>query len=318
MSPKRPTASVLLYDQLCIFEFACVSEVFGLDRPEMGEDWYRFETFSVDGQAVNTQYQGQMKPDKAMAEITFPSTIIVPGWTHCDAAVPDDLVRFLQQAHAQGSRLLSICSGVFVLAATGLLAHKKATTHWNYLEQLSLREPACQVTNDVLYVDEDSILTSAGSAAGLDLCLHLVRKDFGVEAVNSVARRLVIPPFREGSQAQFVAKPVPKTPEQSIGKVLDFIQKNLQDSISVAQLADMANMSERTFIRRFKQSTGFSPGEWATRIRLQFAQELLSDTSLSMETIAHKTGFGSSNTLRTQFKNRLKLSPMAYRKSFQG
>ena len=300
-----------------MFEFACVAEIFGLPRPEVGDGWYAFETFSVDGNPVKTQYHGEMVPDKSLAQLEVPNTLIIPGWSGNDVEPPATLIKALVSAHEQGCRLLSICSGVFVLAATELLNGKAATTHWKYINQLSSKYPEIHVKSDVLYVDNGSILTSAGSAAGLDLCLHLVRKDFGSEIVNSVARRLVIPPLREGNQAQFVEQPVPVNARSSISEVLETMRKNLSQTLSVAEMAASINTSERTFLRRFKEATGTTPGNWLAEARIQYARELLERTTLPMEVLAAKSGFGTATTLRHHFRNRLNVSPVAYRKMFR-
>jgi AraC family transcriptional activator FtrA len=251
-----------------------------------------------------------------IADIALVDTLIIPGWISAKSPVPAPLIEKLIEAHNAGTRLLSICSGVFVLAATGLLDDKQATTHWKYTEQLATRYPKIDVLNDVLYVDHDTIMTSAGSAAGLDLCLHLVRKDFGSKVVNSVARRLVIPPLREGNQAQFIEQPIPTSSRSALAPVLDKMKENLTNSHSIKSLAQSVNLSERTFLRRFKQSTGTTPGEWLTDARLQYARELLETTDLSIDLLAQQSGFGTATTLRHHFRHRLNISPAAYRKRF--
>lgn len=321
MPNQQRHIAVLIYDQLCMFEFACVAEVFGLPRPEVGDNWYRFDTFSIDDQPVSCQYHGQMQPSANIDDLfktgNYPDTIIIPGWTGTDIAPPPALIERLIAAHTNGSRLLSVCSGVFVLAATGLLDGKQATTHWRYLSLLQAQYPHIAITNDVLFVDNQTLLTSAGSAAGLDLCLHLVRTDFGSKIANTVARRLVLSPLREGSQAQFVEAPVPTHTRSSISAILEQMQQNLQDDQPVAKLAKSANMSERTFLRRFKASTGTTPNQWLTEARLQYAKSLLETTTMPIETLAEQAGFGTATTLRLQFRKRLKVSPMAYRKMFK-
>lgn len=204
----------LAYDGLCTFEFGVAVEVFGLARPEMGEDWYRFAVAAVDDGEMRATGGVRFTADGGLELVEQAGTIIVPGWRGMDAPVPDALCAALQRAHAKGARLLSICSGVFVLAASGLLDGKRATTHWRYTEALKERYPAITVLPDVLYVDEGTVLTSAGSAAGIDLCLHLIRRDFGTKAANMVARRLVVPPHRDGGQAQFIDKAVPELHER--------------------------------------------------------------------------------------------------------
>ena len=204
----------LAYDGLCTFEFGIAIEVFGLPRPEMGPDWYRFAVCAVDQGRMRAVGGFQLVADGGLELLEEAGTIIIPGWRSAHGApVPPALIESLRRAHARGARLMSICSGVFVLAAAGLLSGRRATTHWRYVERLSAAYPDIKVEPDVLYVDEGSVLTSAGSAAGIDLCLHVVRHDFGAEVANRLARRLVVPPHREGGQAQFIERPMPPARE---------------------------------------------------------------------------------------------------------
>lgn len=321
--PKRiasrfnPRMAVLVYDGLCMFEFACAAEVFGLPRPEAGPQWYRFKTVSTHGKSVQTQYGGRLMPQSGIAALKAAGTILIPGWKSPDTPVPRNLVSALRDAHARGARLMSICSGVFVLAATGLLDGRRATTHWRYAEKLSQSYPDIAVDPDVLYVDSGQILTSAGSAAGLDLCLHLVRRDFGVAMANQVARRLVIPPHRDGGQAQFVERPVSRHGRDGLSPLLDKLQRTLDKPHDIPGMASQVNMSERTFIRRFKAATGQTPAHWLFEQRLQLARELLEQSRLSVDVIAQRSGFGSVITLRRHFRERLHTSPVAYRKRFE-
>lgn len=312
--PNRDVVA-LIYEGLCIFEFACATEVFGLKRPEAGQDWYRFATASVNGHAVTTSFHGRMHADGGLKRLSHAGTIVIPGWP-VDEDVPLELVRTLRRAHARGARLLSICSGAFVIAATGLLDGKRAATHWRYADALAARFPAIAVDTDVLYVDTGQLITSAGSAAGLDACLHLVRRDFGSALANQVARRLVIPPHREGGQAQFVERPMATRERSSLAPLLDHLQCTLDKPHRISDMARHANMSERSFIRHFKAATGSPPAEWLTRQRLQFARDLLETSKFSVEAIAERSGFGTAITLRHHFRHRLKTSPIAYRKRF--
>lgn len=316
--PPRPNrrVAVLVYPGLCLFEFSCAAEVFGLDRPEAGKHWYRFSTVSVGGRSVAMQYGGRLKPDADLSVLRRAGTVIIPGWAGADVPVPAELIAALQAAHSRGARLLSICSGAFVLAAAGLLAGARATTHWRYAEAFRQRHPEVVLDPDVLYVDNGQVLTSAGSAAGLDLCLHLVRRDFGSQLANVVARRLVIAPHREGGQAQFVPQPVPPTKKDTLSPLLDRLRRQLDRPHTVAALAASIDMSERSFLRRFRLATGTSPLAWLTEARLQHARELLERTTLSIDTIAERSGFGSAMTLRHHFRRRLQTSPQSYRQRF--
>lgn len=299
-----------------MFEFALVAEVFGLQRPEAGDDWYRFETASIDGKPVRTQYGGLLSPQGDVRSLPKAGTIVIPGWSGISDPVPAELVTALRRAHGQGARLVSICSGAVVLAATKLLDGRRATTHWRYADAFKSRFPEVELDPDVLYVDNGQVLTSAGSAAGLDLCLHLVRRDFGSEMANVVARRLVIAPHREGGQAQFVPKPVVPKKRNALSPLLDRMRKSLDEQHSIAELASNVGMSERTFLRRFKAATGTSPNEWLTEARLQHARELLERTDLSIDLVAYRSGFGTATTMRHHFRLRLQTSPIAYRKRF--
>ena len=229
---------------------------------------------------------------------------------------PEALLDALREALARGARLLSICSGSFVLAATGLLDGRRATTHWRYADALQRKYPRITVDPAVLYVDEGQLLTSAGSAAGLDLCLHLVRRDHGPDVANQVARRLVIPPHRDGGQAQFVERPVQKREASALSKVIDGMHRRLVAHQSVAELAAMAAMSERSFMRRFKAATGMSPADWLISARVDRARELLESSALSIDAIAGECGFGSAITLRHHFRRKLGVSPSTYRARF--
>lgn len=299
-----------------MFEFASAAEVFGLARPELGEDWFCFETCGAGAGPVRGQYGTVIQPDGNLDRLAEAGTIIVPGWKGIDEPVPAPVVDALRHAHARGARLLSICSGSFVLAATGLLDGKRATTHWRYAEALRLRYPAIEVDPDVLYVDEGQLLTSAGSAAGLDLCLHLIRRDRGPAIANHVARRLVIPPHRDGGQAQFVERPMATRERDLLGPVMDTMRRRLADDLPLAALAAMAAMSERSFIRRFKASTGTTPADWLTTLRVDRARELLESSALSIDMIAGQTGLGTATTMRHHFRRKLGTSPGAYRQRF--
>lgn len=314
--PANPRVAVLAYDGLCAFEFACAAEVFGLARPELGRDWYRFETCAAQRRPLRGQYGLKLSADAGLERLVRAGTVIVPGWTSLDTPVPSNILDALRAAHARGARLLSICSGAFVLAATGLLDGRRATTHWRYVDALRDRHPHIAVDRNALYIDEGDLLTSAGSAAGLDLCLHLVRRDWGAKIANHVARRLVIPPHRDGGQAQYVDRPVHAEPRGALAPLLDGLRRRLAEPLSIAELARIASMSERSFMRRFKQATGTTPGDWLVYARIDAARELLEAGPLSIDRIAAETGFGSAITLRHHFRRKLGLSPSDYRARF--
>ena len=316
-TPSRHRVVALAYDGLCTFEFGIAVELFGLPRPEMGNRWYRFAVAAVDDGELRATGGIRLITDGGMALLNEADTIVVPGWRGVDAPVPAALCDALTAAHTRGCRIISICSGVFVLAAAGLLNGRRATTHWRYTEILRERFPLIEVVADVLYVGADGVMTSAGSAAGIDLCLHLVREDFGVEAANTVARRLVVSPHRDGAQAQQVVRPVAQAREsQRLGLVFDFLHQHLAASHTVGSLAQLAGMSPRTFLRRFQAATGKTPARWLLEERLQRAQQHLSHTRLSIEKIAELSGFADASTLRHHFRQQFAISPSGYRQKF--
>lgn len=312
--PANRHVAVLVYDGLCTFEFGIAVEMFGLPRPELA-DWYRFGLSAVDASPMRAAGGVRVLADGGLEQLAGAGTVIVPGWRGVDAPPPEALLDALRLAHARGARLLSFCSGVFVLAATGLLDGHRATTHWRYVDALAERHPRIHIQPDVLYVDEGSLLTSAGSAAALDLSLHLIRRDYGPEVANSVARRAVVPAHRDGGQAQFIQSPLPEQ-GATLGKLLEWMRRHLDQPLPLPQLAERARMSERTLLRRFEEATGCSPKQWLTQERLGRARELLEGSDMGVERVAEMCGFGSADTLRHHFRHHLKLSPARYRERF--
>lgn len=314
---NNPLVVVLAYDGLCTFEFGIAVEIFALPRPEMGEEWYRFAVAGVDPGELRATGGFRLVVDGGLELLSEAGTIIVPGWRGADVPVPAALCEQLVAAHRRGARILSICSGVFVLAAAGLLDNRQATTHWRYTDLLQQRYPAIMVTPDVLYIDNGDVLTSAGSAAGIDLCLHLVRRDYGSVAANRVARRLVVSPHRDGGQAQFIQQAVPVAYEgHRLGALFDYLHARLAEPHTVESLAKFVGMSPRTFLRRFNATTGKTPAQWLLHARLSRSQDLLENSQLSIERIAEEVGFGSVATMRHHFKNQLSTTPAAYRRGF--
>lgn len=312
-----PQVIVLAYDGLCTFEFGVAVEIFGLPRPEMGDRWYRFAVAAVDDGEMRALGGIRLITDGGLERLQEADTIVVPGWRGVETPVPEELSEALRQAHARGCRIMSICSGVFVLAAAGLLDGKKATTHWRYTERLQQRYPAIDVVDDVLYMMQDNVMTSAGSAAGIDLCLHVVRLDFGLDAANIVARRLVVQPHRDGAQKQQVERPVARDRESlRLGALFDYLHQNIAENHTVTSLAQRMGMSERTFLRRFQESTGKTPARWLLDERLRRAQHYLVTTRMSMESVAEQAGFVNGKTLRRHFQRHLASSPLAWRKKF--
>lgn len=310
------TVAALLYDGLGTFEFAIAAEVFGLARPEYRDDWYRFVSCSEGCQPVRANGHVSISPEAGLACLAEAGTIIIPGWTTTGDPPSPAIAVAIRQAHRRGARLVTICSGVFLLASLGLVDGQRVATHWKYADQLRLLYPALKVDPDVLYIDSGNILTSAGSAAGIDLLLHIVRKDFGPDRANQVARRLVMPPHRDGGQAQFIERPVPRRPNSRLATLLDSVRERPAERWTIERMAREAAMSERTMIRRFKESVGSSPGEWLTDTRVDAARQLLEMGAANMEEVAELAGFGSVATLRHHFRNRVGVSPARYRARF--
>nr|WP_018684202.1 helix-turn-helix domain-containing protein [Actinokineospora enzanensis] len=307
--------TVLAYDGLSAFELGIVTEVFGLPRPELGIDWYRLTICAP--AAVRMVGGATLTADADLSAMADADTVIVPGVPNVHTRVSPAVVEALRSAHARGARLVSICSGAFALAETGLLDGRRAATHWRYADLLARRYPAVRVDADVLYVDDGDVLTSAGSAAGIDLCLHLVRADHGTAIANAVARRLVVPPHREGGQAQFIESPVPAPADDAVSVSMAWALANLTESITVDLLARRAHLSARTYLRRFKQASGTSPIRWLITQRVQASLPLLETGEQSIEEIAAAVGFDSPVTYRHHFTRALHTSPSAYRRAFR-
>jgi AraC family transcriptional activator FtrA len=306
----------LAYDRLCTFEFGIVVEIFALPRPELNVEWYQFGVCSVDRGPLRATGGVVFQPTSGLRCLQRAGTVVIPGWRDPDERPPDALLRAVRAAHARGARLVTICSGVFVLAAAGLLDGRRATTHWRYVDRLRVRYPMIQVEQDVLYVDEGTILTSAGSAAGIDLCVHIVRRDYGAEIANQVARRMIMPPQREGGQSQYVPATLRSNTANGLSRVLEWALTRLHEPLPVQRLAQQAAMSSRTFARRFRDETGTTPHKWLTHQRLLAAQRQLEITNESVDEIAQVAGFQSAATLRMHFRRNLRTTPTAYRRRF--
>jgi AraC family transcriptional activator FtrA len=313
-TPHRVVA--LAYDRLCTFEFGCTVELFGLPRPELEVPWYDFAVCAAERGPIRAMGGIEVRVPHSLRMLDSADTIVIPGWRDANEAPPEALLRKLRAAYDRGARLCSICSGVFILAAAGVLHGKRATTHWKYAELLAARHPDIVVEPNALYVDEGQVLTSAGSAAGLDMLVHLVRKDFGPKIANQVAQRLVIPPHREGGQAQFVPRPVATDERGRLARLLDWIRGHLAAEHTIGSLAAHASMSARTLQREFKASTGLSPYAWIVRERIERAKELLEGSRLPTEQIAERVGMGSPQVLRHHFRAQVGTSPAQYRARF--
>lgn len=308
--------AALAYDGLGTFEFGIVVELFGLRRTGLGVPWYQFEACSLERGPIRAAGGVEILVRRGLRAFANAGTIVIPGW-RIDDPPPAALIRSLRRAHSDGARLVSICSGVFVLAATGLLDGKRVTAHWRHAERLIARYPNLHVEPDVLYVDEGRILTSAGSTAGIDLGLHIIRLDYGAEIANEIARRLVMPPHRDGGQAQYVRDPGHSPLEGGLAPVLAWAQEHLTKPLAVEDFARKARMSPRTFARRFREQTGTTPHQWLTHQRLFAAQRRLETTKESIEQIAEAVGMQTPMTLRQHFSRKLGITPTAYRRRFR-
>jgi transcriptional regulator GlxA family with amidase domain len=310
------TVAVVAVQDVALFELGVAHEVFGLDRPELGVPWYRFRVCAAEppplragGIWIDTPY--------GLDGLADADTLVFPSWRSPAERPPRALLDAVVDAYRRGARLVSICSGVFVLAAAGVLDGRPATTHWRYAAALAERYPSVRVDPDVLYVDDGQVLTSAGTAAGIDLCLHIVRLDYGAEIANQVARRMVVPPHREGGQAQFIDCPMPPAcGSDPLGAALTWALEHLEQPLSVADLARRAGMSDRTFARRFRALHGTTPHRWLLSQRLLVARRLLETTDESVERVAEHVGFGTAASLRQHFRRAVATSPGAYRRLF--
>ncbi|MEU6020770.1 helix-turn-helix domain-containing protein [Micromonospora sp. NPDC047134] len=318
MAPVDRTVAVLAYPGMSVFETGIVTEVFGLPRPELGVPWYDLRLCAERPGPVPVIGGATLHSPYGLGVLAAARTVIVPGVPEVTGVPSPELVTALRRAHRAGARIVSICSGAFALAGAGLLDGRRATTHWRYADLLARRYPKVTVDPEVLYLDDGDILTSAGSAAGLDLCVHLVRRDHGAAVANAVARRLVIPPHRDGGQAQFIEAPVAADPQDDrIAGSLAWALAHLREPITVARLARQAHMSTRTYLRHFARSTGTSPIRWLIDQRIRASLALLESTDTPVGQVAAAVGFDTPVTYRHHFTRAMRTSPSAYRRAFR-
>ncbi|GAA1693352.1 helix-turn-helix domain-containing protein [Glycomyces endophyticus] len=296
------------------FELASAAEVFGLDRPNLPSR-YGFTVCTERPGIVATKTGGALWVDAGLEALEAADTVLVPAWTQKDLPASPAVLEAVRAAHARGARMVAICTGAYLLAEAGLLEGRRATTHWRYAAEFAERFPGVDVDPDALYVDSGDIATSAGTAAGIDLCLHLVRSDHGAALASRIARHMVMPPHREGGQRQYAVEPVDE-PSESLGAVLEWAAEHLHEALSVEDLAERGRVSARTLARRFDDQLGTSPGQWLLSQRISAAQALLEDTDLPVESIAARVGLSSALNLRRRFRDRLGTTPAAYRRAF--
>ena len=308
------SVAVAVTDGMPLFELAAPCATFGIE-PGLADPWYDVTVCAPPGVRIG----GWLRADTqhGLDDLASADTVIVPACHDVEAPPPAELVEAVRTAHDGGARVASICTGAFVLAAAGLLDGRRATTHWMHAARLAARHPAVEVDPGVLYIDEGDVLTSAGKAAGIDLCLHIVRTDHGAAVANDLARRLVVPPHRSGGQAQFIASPVPVSDAHSLGDVLDWAVANLEDPLTVGDLARRAHMSTRNLGLHFMAATGTTPLRWILTQRIHRAQELLEHTDDRIDHVAGRVGMGTGATLRRHFNRAVGVSPDAYRRNFR-
>jgi AraC family transcriptional activator FtrA len=307
--------AILAYDRLCTFEFGCAVELFALARPELGVAWYSHAVCAAEPGPLRALGGLTVHAAHGLEELERADTIVVPGWRDAAEVPPAPLLAALQAAHARGARICAICSGAFVLAHAGLLDGRKATTHWRYLERLGTQFPNLRIAAGALYVADGRVVTSAGSAAGLDMLLHVVRTDYGAGIANQVAQRLVIPAHRDGDQQQIVLRPLPDEDANRIAPLMDWVRENMRARHTVASMAERARMGRRTFERRFKASTGLAPQAWLVRERVALAARLLETRpALGLDAVADLAGLGSAESLRRHFRLHGLVSPSRHRK----
>lgn len=312
--PDMPSVALAVTDGMLHFELSLAYEVFAFAPDGVTVPWY---DVAVCGPVALRVGLFRLEPDFGLDHLRHAGTVIVPAWGDADEEPPAELVDAVRAAHEAGARVVSLCTGAFVLAAAGLLDGRRATTHWAHTEALAVRHPRVEVDPDVLYVDNGSVLTSAGKAAALDLCLHLVRLDHGSSVANAVARRLVVPPHRAGGQAQFVPAPVPAQDDHPLAALLPWVIERLDQPLTVEDLARQARMSSRHLGRHFKAVTGTTPLRWLLTQRIRHAQELLEKTDDGIDAIAASTGMGTATTLRRHFNRTLGVPPDTYRRTFR-
>ena len=310
------TIAVLMQPEAAVFEFGVVHEIFGLDRTDDGVPPFDFRVCAENPDEPLTLNGGlQLSGLSGLDAAEDADLVVAAAFNYRQPPSPENL-KTVQRAHERGATVLSVCSGAFLLGAAGLLDGRECTTHWRHADDLQRRHPQARVNPNVLFVDTDHVITSAGTAAGIDACLHHVRQELGAEVATRIARRMVVPPQRDGGQRQYVATPIPATTAESLQPLLDWLTDNLEDQHSVQTLAQRSSMSARTFARRFAAETGTTPAKWLRDQRLHRARLLLERTDLPIEAVANRSGFASAALLRHHFTTEVGVPPANYRRAF--
>jgi Transcriptional regulator containing an amidase domain and an AraC-type DNA-binding HTH domain len=298
------------------FEFGVVCEVFGVDRSATGAPEFEFAIATADPGPVPMSLGFPIHVENDLSIAADADLVAVPAHLIGTESVDERYLQVVRDAVARGAWVMSVCSGAFVLAQAGVLDGRRATTHWMHADRLARRYPSIEVDPDVLFVQDGTVVTSAGTAAGIDAALHIVRTEHGAAATNVIARRMVVPPQRDGGQSQYIPTPVPERRVDSFAEVTDWMLQNLDQDLTVDQLARKALMSARTFARRFRADLGTTPAAWLNRQRILRAQQLLEQTDAGLEEIARLAGFGSAAVMRHHFLKVLQTTPTAYRRTF--
>ncbi|WP_433892361.1 helix-turn-helix domain-containing protein [Streptomyces sp. CA-111067] len=310
--------AAVLVDGVHPFELGVITEVFGLDRADDGLPVYDFAVVSAEGSRLRTHGGFDVVVSTDLDRLEEADLIAVPaGDSYVTRDFPPEMLRALNRAVERGAYVLSVCSGVFAVGAAGLLDGRRCASHWRHTETLAARYPQAKVEADVLYVDDDRVITSAGTAAGIDASLHLVRKEQGSAVANGIARRMVVPPHREGGQTQYVDRPLPRAQTDTVAGVLSWMERHLDREVTVEELAERALMSPRTFARRFQQETGTTPYRWLLGQRVLLARELLESTDSTVDAVALRAGFGNAAVMRHHFVRWTGTTPQAYRRTFR-
>ncbi|MER9160924.1 helix-turn-helix domain-containing protein [Mesorhizobium sp. M0715] len=312
-----PIIAVLAFDGISLFHLSVPCLVFGEDRTALGLPRFDFRICAVKAGPIHTEAGLTIAAPHGLEGFDGADIVIIPSWHHLGEPASPLLMETLRRAHGRGALIVGLCLGTFAIAAAGLLSGRRAATHWAYSEQLQTLHPDIAVDASVLYVDNGDVVTSAGVAAGLDCCLHIVRARYGAEAALRLARQIVLSPHRQGGQAQFIEHPVARSADADrFAQALDAVRAMLGETHSLDSVAEAAGLTRRTFTRRFQKSIGTSFGEWLTSQRIELAQRLLEATEKSMDMVAFEAGFGSATSLRQHFAAKLKTSPAQYRREF--
>ncbi|MFC4020395.1 GlxA family transcriptional regulator [Micromonospora sp. GCM10011542] len=320
MALRPHRIAVLALDEVVGLDLGTPSQVFGTARDGDGASYYDVRVCTPGRRPVRSTAGYQVVPEHGLELLDTADTVIVPGIHGGDALttgrLEPEVAEALRAAYQRGARVMSICTGAFVLAAAGLLDGRRATTHWAHAEDFRRLHGRVDLDPDVLFITDDRVLTSAGVAAGIDLCLHVIRLDHGSEVANRAARRCVVPPWRDGGQAQYIERPVPKATDTSTAGAREWARQRLHEPVALRDLAEQARMSVRTFTRRFRSETGLSPAQWLLQQRTDHARLLLETTDLTVDQVAHRSGFGTTAALRQQLHQRIGVSPSTYRRAF--